>query len=228
MPGIALTCDAEIAVIGKAGARTIKAADFFQGALTTALEPDEIITEIHLPAWPAGRRWGFQEFARRRGDFAMAGVALFYDIDGGKAAQRPCRRDRRRRSAAAAAEGRSRAQRPAPSTRRRSRKVGEAASADGRAAGRHPRQRAPIAARSPARWSSARCKAAAARVSRRMTSDRFEVNGKAGQRRCRAAPDARRLPAPSSCGSPAPMSAASTASAAPARCWSTARRCAPA
>lgn len=86
MPGIAQTCDAEITVMGKAGARTIKAADFFQGALTTALKPDEIITEVHLPAWPAGRRFGFQEFARRRGDFAMAGVALYYDADGGKAA----------------------------------------------------------------------------------------------------------------------------------------------
>jgi carbon-monoxide dehydrogenase medium subunit len=86
MPGIAQTCDAEIAVIGKAGARTVKAADFFQGALTTALKPDEIITEIHLPAWPAARRHGFQEFARRRGDFAMAGVALYYDVENGKAA----------------------------------------------------------------------------------------------------------------------------------------------
>ena len=86
MPGIAQTCDAEIAVIGKAGARTIKAADFFQGALTTALKPDEIITEVHLPAWPAARRFGFQEFARRRGDFALAGVALYYDVEGGKAA----------------------------------------------------------------------------------------------------------------------------------------------
>jgi len=83
MPGIAQTCEAEISVMGKGGARTIKAADFFKGALTTALEPDEIITEIHLPAWPAARRWGFQEFARRRGDFAMAGVALYYDVDGG-------------------------------------------------------------------------------------------------------------------------------------------------
>jgi carbon-monoxide dehydrogenase medium subunit len=86
MPGIAQTCDAEITVMGKAGARTIKAAEFFQGPLTTALKPDEIITEIHLPAWPAARRYGFQEFARRRGDFAMAGVALYYDVDGGKAA----------------------------------------------------------------------------------------------------------------------------------------------
>ena len=85
MPCIAQTCDAEIAVVGKAGARTIKAADFFLGALTTALKPDEIITEVHLPAWPKPRRWGFQEFSRRRGDFALAGIALYYDENGGKA-----------------------------------------------------------------------------------------------------------------------------------------------
>jgi carbon-monoxide dehydrogenase medium subunit len=79
MPGIAITCDAEIAVVGKSGARVIQAADFFQGALTTALTPDEIIVEVRLPAWPERRRWGFEEFARRRGDFAMAGAAVFYD-----------------------------------------------------------------------------------------------------------------------------------------------------
>jgi carbon-monoxide dehydrogenase medium subunit len=79
MPGIAMTCDAEIAVVGKSGARVIQAADFFQGALITALTPDEIIVEVRLPAWPKGRRWGFEEFARRRGDFAMAAAAVFYD-----------------------------------------------------------------------------------------------------------------------------------------------------
>jgi carbon-monoxide dehydrogenase medium subunit len=81
MPGIAVTCDAEIVVMGKNGVRTIKAADFFLGALTTTLELDEIITEVKLPFWPAERRHAFQEFARRRGDFAMSGVALFYDLD---------------------------------------------------------------------------------------------------------------------------------------------------
>src|SRR6201996_3484504 len=45
-PGIAVTCEAEIAVIGEAGERVIKAAEFFQGPLMTALQPDEIITEI--------------------------------------------------------------------------------------------------------------------------------------------------------------------------------------
>jgi len=86
MPGIAQACEATFTVIGKGGSRTIKATDFFKGALTTALKPDEIIIEIQLPAWPPARRWGFQEFARRRGDFAMAGVALYYDLNGGKAA----------------------------------------------------------------------------------------------------------------------------------------------
>ncbi len=81
MPGIAVTCEAEIAVVGTSGARTIKAADFFRGALTTVLAGDEIIVEVRLPAWPSGRRWGFQEFARRRGDFAMAAAAVFYDRD---------------------------------------------------------------------------------------------------------------------------------------------------
>jgi aerobic carbon-monoxide dehydrogenase medium subunit len=85
MPGIVLTCDAKIAVEGKSGARVIDAADFFEGPLMTALKPDEIITEIRLPVWPAKRRFGFQEFARRKGDFALAAAALFYDIDGGKA-----------------------------------------------------------------------------------------------------------------------------------------------
>jgi|SRR5262252_2842448 carbon-monoxide dehydrogenase medium subunit len=81
MPGIAVTCDAEIAVMGKSGRRVIKAADFFQGPLMTALTSDEIIVEIRLPSWPKARRWGFQEFARRRGDFAMAAAAVFYDQD---------------------------------------------------------------------------------------------------------------------------------------------------
>jgi carbon-monoxide dehydrogenase medium subunit len=85
MPGIVVTCEAKIAVVGKSGARVIDAANFFQGPLMTALKPDEIITEIRLPAWPAKRRFGFQEFARRRGDFALAAAMLFYDEEDGKA-----------------------------------------------------------------------------------------------------------------------------------------------
>lgn len=81
LPGIVVTCEATIVAVGKAGMRSIAGADFFVGPLMTALKPDEIITEIRFPAWPAGRRFGFSEFARRRGDFALAAAALFYDED---------------------------------------------------------------------------------------------------------------------------------------------------
>jgi carbon-monoxide dehydrogenase medium subunit len=81
MPTIALTCDAVIEVIGSKGKRAIAAADLFTGPLMTSLESDEIITSVLLPAWPAARRWGFQEFSRRRGDFALAGIAVFFDED---------------------------------------------------------------------------------------------------------------------------------------------------
>lgn len=87
MPTIALTCNAVIDVVGIKGKRSIKAADLFVGPLMTSLESDEIITSVLLPAWPAGRRWGFQEFSRRRGDFALAGVAVFYDVDASGKAQ---------------------------------------------------------------------------------------------------------------------------------------------
>ena len=81
MPGIAVTCEAEISVTGKSGARVIRASDFFQGPLMTALAADEIIVDVRLPRWPPHRRWGFMEFARRRGDFALAAAAVFYDPD---------------------------------------------------------------------------------------------------------------------------------------------------
>src|SRR5262249_18305969 len=60
MPGIAVSCDAEIAVTGVAGPRVIRADDFFIAPLTTALAADEIVTEIRLPPWPEQRRWGFR------------------------------------------------------------------------------------------------------------------------------------------------------------------------
>lgn len=87
MPCIAATCEAELRLLGPGGERRVKAAEFFLGPLTTALAEDEIILDVRLPAWPAGRRWAFSEFARRPGDFALAGVAVFYDLD---ARERAC------------------------------------------------------------------------------------------------------------------------------------------
>ena len=113
LPGIAVACDGEVRVVGPTGARTIAAASFFTGPLTTSLASDEIITALHLPPWPMARRWGFEEFARRRGDFALAGIALFYDPDaGGRAANAhiavigACARPHRLGAAEAALDGR--------------------------------------------------------------------------------------------------------------------------
>ncbi len=85
LPGIAITCDARIMAVGPAGSRAIDAAQFFVAPLTTTLAPNEVLTELHLPPWPAGRRWAFEEFARQRGAFALAAIALFYDVHEGYA-----------------------------------------------------------------------------------------------------------------------------------------------
>ena len=81
MPAVALALDAVIEVFGTNGKRDIAAADLFTGSLTTSLSHDEIIVAVNFPAWPAARCYAFEEFARRRGDFALAGVAACYDVD---------------------------------------------------------------------------------------------------------------------------------------------------
>jgi carbon-monoxide dehydrogenase medium subunit len=81
LPGVAVTCEGEITLCGPAGSRTVRAGDFFTGPLSTLRRPDEIVTELRLPKWPSGRRWAFRKYARRDGDFALAGLLLFYDED---------------------------------------------------------------------------------------------------------------------------------------------------
>ncbi len=81
LPGVAVVCDAAIDIVGPRGPRQVPAGAFFTGPLMTVLEPDELITAIRFPRWPSGRCWAFEEFARRKGDFAIVGVALFYDRD---------------------------------------------------------------------------------------------------------------------------------------------------
>jgi carbon-monoxide dehydrogenase medium subunit len=82
LPGVAVACDATIAVTGPKGSRSIAAGAFFTGALSTALADDELITELRLPAWPRERRWAFEEFALRRGDFALCMAAAVAGPDG--------------------------------------------------------------------------------------------------------------------------------------------------
>ena len=87
LPLMALLLEARIACAGPAGARRIAAEDFFLGALTTALGEHEMVTEVALPALIHGTGWGFEEFARRSGDFALAAAAATVSLAGGAAAE---------------------------------------------------------------------------------------------------------------------------------------------
>jgi carbon-monoxide dehydrogenase medium subunit len=75
LPALCALYDAEFHVSGPGGARKVAAQDWFQGYLQPALAENEILESIRVPLWPAGTRYGFNEYARRRGDFALAGAA---------------------------------------------------------------------------------------------------------------------------------------------------------
>lgn len=75
LPAICLLLDADLLIRGPGGERHVPAAAFFAGFMTTVLEPDELLVEIRLPI-ATEERWGFREFAQRRGDFALAGAAV--------------------------------------------------------------------------------------------------------------------------------------------------------
>lgn len=80
-PAVALACNASFNTRSIRGARILSARDFFRGPLETALLADELLTEIQFPPWPQRRRWGFEEFSRRAGDFALAGAVAILDLD---------------------------------------------------------------------------------------------------------------------------------------------------
>lgn len=65
------------------GIRRVAARDFFRGVMTTAIEEDELIVAAELPPLPHGTRIGFQEFSRRKGDFAIAMALVCYRLDNG-------------------------------------------------------------------------------------------------------------------------------------------------
>lgn len=83
MPAIVLTLGGRLRAQSAKGERWIEAADFFVGALTTALEPDEMLMEIELPVAPSASGSCFLELSRRRGDFAIIGVACSVSLDAG-------------------------------------------------------------------------------------------------------------------------------------------------
>jgi carbon-monoxide dehydrogenase medium subunit len=80
LPAVCAAYDATVHLASIRGLRTLPFHDFNVGFMATALEADEMIAAIDLPIWRQGHGFGFREFARRHGDFALAGAAALLDV----------------------------------------------------------------------------------------------------------------------------------------------------
>jgi carbon-monoxide dehydrogenase medium subunit len=79
---VALALDASIDAASRRGQRTIPAAEFFTGLWATALEPDELLARVRFPVWVGRCGFAVEEFARRHGDFAIAGAVVGVQLGG--------------------------------------------------------------------------------------------------------------------------------------------------
>ena len=80
---VAATLDATMVAVSEKGERLIPAAEFFETVMTTALAEDEMLREVRIPALPNDTKFGFTEFNRRAGDFAIAMALVTYRLEGG-------------------------------------------------------------------------------------------------------------------------------------------------
>jgi carbon-monoxide dehydrogenase medium subunit len=80
---VAATLDATVMLQSASGTRSVPAAEYLEGAMATAREPDEILVETHLPLLADDARFGFYEFNRRAGDFALGMALATYELAGG-------------------------------------------------------------------------------------------------------------------------------------------------
>jgi aerobic carbon-monoxide dehydrogenase medium subunit len=81
---VVLALDADLVVRSASGERVIHARDFFQGPFTTALRPDEILTEIRVSSSSKPSAGAYNKLERKVGDFATVAVAVQVELDGGK------------------------------------------------------------------------------------------------------------------------------------------------
>jgi carbon-monoxide dehydrogenase medium subunit len=84
---IAATLDVELVAASRRGTRVLRPDEYFVGALTTALEADELLTEIRLPLFDMRWRTGFAEFSRRAGDYGLAMCAALLRFEQGRVAE---------------------------------------------------------------------------------------------------------------------------------------------
>src|SRR3569833_1498152 len=81
-PAMVLALDAEIEIAGLAGSRRVKADGVFIDLFETVLAPGELVSAVHVPVFRPNQRIAFDELARRRGDYAMAGCGMIATCDG--------------------------------------------------------------------------------------------------------------------------------------------------
>ena len=81
LPAVMVALEAELTAVRRGGRRTLPAEQFFTGIFTTALAPDELLTEIRVPGLPPRTGSAFVEIARRAGDFAIVGIAALVTLD---------------------------------------------------------------------------------------------------------------------------------------------------
>ncbi|HLZ68527.1 MAG TPA: xanthine dehydrogenase family protein subunit M [Dehalococcoidia bacterium] len=83
LPGVMLALNADLAARGAGGTRTIAAPEFFTGLLSTALEPNEVLTEIRIPTLPANSGSIYLKFANQASGYAIVGIAAIVTLSGG-------------------------------------------------------------------------------------------------------------------------------------------------
>ena len=83
LPALLTALDGDVTAVSIRGSRSIPASELFDFHLTTTLAEDEIITEVRIPKLRAGDGYAFEEFARRHGDFAQAGVCVVLGFNNG-------------------------------------------------------------------------------------------------------------------------------------------------
>jgi carbon-monoxide dehydrogenase medium subunit len=89
-PAVALALDATMDVVSASGRRTIAARDFFEGFWSTSMQPDELLAGVTFPIWTGRCGFAIEEFARRHGDFAIAGAAVGIELGADDRVQRCC------------------------------------------------------------------------------------------------------------------------------------------
>ncbi len=86
MPALMMTLGASYRLEGPGGTHDVAAADFYQGAYFTALEPGEILTSVSVPVPAAGHGYAYEKLKRKVGDYATAAAAVVLTMSGGKVA----------------------------------------------------------------------------------------------------------------------------------------------